>query len=230
MPKKTGRGRGRQPTERSSSCFQGLRAALRSGAPLDLLAVVSGLLEVTDPRSRDPFAPNEQRTSLGDLGESFVGTPYAETTAALTAIRTLSTDEVLEARIERELASRRYPSFTRTDLAGRGGAERASRNHVVETYPARPLERATLRLTAYPATGTGEASRLSGRPACARLRVVEEERLETTLPRPAPRGHSNGQPSASLRIQQPEPDDKAFAKDRQWPATDLIREERRRCE
>ena len=67
--------------------FQSLRTALRSGEPLDLLAVVSGFLEVTDPRSRDPFAPDEQRASLDDLVESFIGTPYAETTAALTAIR-----------------------------------------------------------------------------------------------------------------------------------------------
>jgi hypothetical protein len=89
--------------------FQGLRSALRSGEPLDLLAVVSGFLEVTDPRSRDPFARDEQRTSLAELVESFVGTPYAETTAALTATRAMVADEVLAARIGRELATRRHP-------------------------------------------------------------------------------------------------------------------------
>ncbi len=89
--------------------IQGLRAALRSGEPLDLLAIVSGFLEVTDPRSRDPFAPDEQRTSLAELVESFVGTPYAETTAALTAMKMLVTDEVLAARIGRELEGRRHP-------------------------------------------------------------------------------------------------------------------------
>ena len=41
--------------------FQSLRRALRSDEPLDLLAIVSGFLEVTDPRSRDPFARDEQR-------------------------------------------------------------------------------------------------------------------------------------------------------------------------
>jgi hypothetical protein len=82
---------------------------LRSGEPLDLLAIVSGFLEVTDPRRRDPIAPDEQRTSLAELVESFVGTPYAETTAALTALRALGTDEVVAARIGRELASRRHP-------------------------------------------------------------------------------------------------------------------------
>lgn len=89
--------------------FQSLRRALRSGEPLDLLAVVSGFLEVTDPRSRDPFARDEQRATLADLVESFVGTPYAETTAALTALRALGTDEVLAARVGRELATRRHP-------------------------------------------------------------------------------------------------------------------------
>ena len=77
---------GRRTVLEDQQLFQSLRQALRSGEPLDLLAVVSGLLEVTDPRSRDPFARDEQRTSLADLVESFVGTPYAETTAALTAI------------------------------------------------------------------------------------------------------------------------------------------------
>jgi len=121
--KKHGRGRGRQPQRRDlpsrparephgaqeQQLFQSLRAALRSGEPLDLLAIVSGFLEVTDPRSRDPFAPDERRTSLAELVESFVGTPYAETTAALTAIRALVTDEVLAARIGRELEGRRHP-------------------------------------------------------------------------------------------------------------------------
>ena len=86
--------------------FQTLRKALRSGEPLDFLAIVSGFLEVTDPRSRDPFAPDEQRAGLDDLVESFIGTPYAETTAALTAIKALVADEVLAARIGRELETR----------------------------------------------------------------------------------------------------------------------------
>lgn len=43
--------------------------------------MMSGLLEVTDPRSRDPFTGDEQRPQLSDLVDSFAGTPYAETTA-----------------------------------------------------------------------------------------------------------------------------------------------------
>ena len=124
MPKKKhGRDRGRQPqrrrpTSRSRSAdggpedldlFQTLRKALRSGEPLDFLAVMSGFVEITDPRSRDPFAPDAQRASLDDMVESFVGTPYAETTAALTVMRAFSADEVLSARIGRELVGRRHP-------------------------------------------------------------------------------------------------------------------------
>jgi hypothetical protein len=71
--------------------------------------VVSGLLEVTDPRYRDPFAHDEGRPGLDDLVESFVGTSYAETTAALTVIRALAADEVLSARVGRELERRRHP-------------------------------------------------------------------------------------------------------------------------
>ena len=112
--------RGRQPQRRHQTSrpadgpedqqlFQALRSALRSDEPLDLLAIVSGFLEVTDPRRRDPFARDEPTASRADLVESFLGTPYAETTAALTALGALVTDEVLTARIGRELATRRHP-------------------------------------------------------------------------------------------------------------------------
>jgi hypothetical protein len=54
-------------------------------------------------------AASEPRDGLGALVDSFIGTPYAETTAALTALRALITDEVMRARISRELAGRRHP-------------------------------------------------------------------------------------------------------------------------
>lgn len=76
---------------------------------MDLLVVVSRLLEVTDLRSRDPFARDEQRATLGNLVESFAGTSYAETTAALMVIRALVFDELMRARIGRELEGRRQP-------------------------------------------------------------------------------------------------------------------------
>lgn len=89
--------------------MKSLRRALRGSEPLDFLAVVSGLLEVTSPRSRDPFAKGEEHATLDDLVESFIGTSYAETTAALTAIRALIADEPMAARIGNELATRRHP-------------------------------------------------------------------------------------------------------------------------
>ncbi len=89
--------------------FQHVRAALRSDEPLDLLALVSGLLEVTDPRGRDPFGGDPERPGLDHLVESLVGTPYAETTAALTVIRAMVPDEVLAAGLGRALRERSHP-------------------------------------------------------------------------------------------------------------------------
>lgn len=54
-------------------------------------------------------SPAKRRVTLADLVESLVGTAYAETTAALTVLRAMGTDEVLGARIGGELASRRHP-------------------------------------------------------------------------------------------------------------------------
>jgi hypothetical protein len=82
---------------------------LRSGDPLDLLAVVSGFLEVTDARSRDPFDRGQRRTTLDELLESFIGTSFAETTAALAAMRVLVADEFRAARIARALDNRTHP-------------------------------------------------------------------------------------------------------------------------
>ena len=88
---------------------QEIRRALRSDEPLDLLALVGGLLEATDPRNRDPFSENERATTREQLLESFIGTPFAETTAALMVWRSLIGDEITKARIDRELTNRRHP-------------------------------------------------------------------------------------------------------------------------
>jgi hypothetical protein len=87
-----------------------LRAGLRSDDPTDLLSVVSGMLETTSPRARDPLRPDQGGgISLADLVESFVGTPYAETTAVLTLLAEMTTDDVVAATIRDELAVRRHP-------------------------------------------------------------------------------------------------------------------------
>jgi len=90
--------------------FQGLRQALRSDHPVELLEGVSTLLAVVDPRARNPFEPNaEPAVTLTDLVDSFVGTDYAETTAALTVIRSMVEDELLGSRIGKVLTTRRQP-------------------------------------------------------------------------------------------------------------------------
>lgn len=90
--------------------FQGLRGALRSDHPTDLLETVSGLLTVTDPRTRHPFSGSQESgLSLDVLVDSFAGTDHAETTAALTVIRSLVADDLLKARLAPVLALRRQP-------------------------------------------------------------------------------------------------------------------------
>ncbi len=76
---------------------------------MDLLAIVSGFLEVTGTRGIDQFADDVAKPSIEDLVASLVDQSYAETTAALTALRELATDELLAARIGRELATRKHP-------------------------------------------------------------------------------------------------------------------------
>ncbi|MEP6817727.1 MAG: hypothetical protein ABI873_19490 [Marmoricola sp.] len=89
--------------------FQSLRRALRSDEPVDLLEAVSSLLSVTDPRASNPFSDDGPRVGLDELVDSFVGTDYAETTAALTVIRALVADELQASRIGKVLATRRQP-------------------------------------------------------------------------------------------------------------------------
>lgn len=89
--------------------FQTLRDALRSDQPLALLELVSGLINATDTRSRNPWARNDDGPRLDDLVESLIGTSFAQTTAALTVIRELVPDQVMAERIGRELSTRHQP-------------------------------------------------------------------------------------------------------------------------
>jgi hypothetical protein len=83
---------------------------LRSDDPMDLLAIASSLVEVMLHHRSDPFAESDdERTSLAELVDSFIEHSYAETTAVLTAIRLLVSDELLAARIGRELSRRPQP-------------------------------------------------------------------------------------------------------------------------
>lgn len=86
-----------------------LRRAIRSDEPLELLALISGLIEATDPRNRNPLDDDAPGPTREELLESFIGTPYAETTGALMVMRSLLLDELTKARINRELAKRCHP-------------------------------------------------------------------------------------------------------------------------
>ncbi len=88
-----------------------MREALRSDSPIDLLQLVSTMIELTDPRrsGRDAVG-GEGHVSREDLVESFIGTPFAETTALLTVMsKMLPATNPLRAPIATELATRRHP-------------------------------------------------------------------------------------------------------------------------
>lgn len=89
--------------------FQQLRSALRSPEPIDLLGLVSGLAEATDPRSGDLFRPRDEQPQRGPLIESLIGTPCAETTAALTVLHEFLDDTELVEAIGAELEQRQQP-------------------------------------------------------------------------------------------------------------------------
>ncbi len=95
---------------------------MHSGEPLDLWAEVSSLLAVVDPREYG-FGRREGELpySLRELVDMFLDVDRVETSALLTVVAELSGDDVLAARIRRELAGRgdRLPEW----LARLGQAE-----------------------------------------------------------------------------------------------------------
>ena len=78
--------------------------------PLTMLALVSTLLAVVDPRSADPFArvPERSREQMtrAKLIESFVAVERPETSALLAAIAAMSADAAERRRLEQVVAGR----------------------------------------------------------------------------------------------------------------------------
>ena len=110
------------PDDDEPDLMRSIRRALHSGEPLDLLAEVSSLLTVVDPREygfgrRDGEPPY----SLRELVDMFLDVDRVETSALLAVVAELAGDDVLAARIRRELAGRgdRLPEW----LARLGEAE-----------------------------------------------------------------------------------------------------------
>lgn len=106
--------------------FRALQRALGSGKPLDLLVCVSSLLDAVDPRSQDQLADVRGNPSLDQLIASFIDTELAETTAALTVMRTLHPALPLAPEVDAELAARTHavPSWIHAlpDAAATGPA------------------------------------------------------------------------------------------------------------
>ncbi len=86
-----------------------LRTALRSKDPTAFAALVSSMLSVTDLWSTGDHDADSTPFGTYELVESFVHTPYAETTAALHVIAALLPDELDATRVRRAVATRRHP-------------------------------------------------------------------------------------------------------------------------
>ena len=89
-----------------------VRRAMRDDHPLELLALTSSMLAAIDPRSRDPFARSndegEDELSVEELVAAFLDIEQPETSALLAVIGELTEDDLLRARIRRELMLRMH--------------------------------------------------------------------------------------------------------------------------
>jgi Domain of unknown function (DUF6398) len=101
----------RQHTSAEPDLLADVRRALTDRHPLSLLTFVSTLLCVTDTRRKHPFArpdaPDLAALTREELVRTFLDVPAPETSALLAVIAEMAgDDDVLRARIRRELAAR----------------------------------------------------------------------------------------------------------------------------
>ena len=106
--------RARQHTSAEPDLLADVRRALADPDPLSLLSMVSTLLCVTDTRRAHPFAspddPDLAALTREELVRTFLDVPIPETTALLAVIAEMAgDDDVLRARVRRELAERPKP-------------------------------------------------------------------------------------------------------------------------
>lgn len=85
--------------------IQALRQALRAPSGIDFLGVIGAILESLESVE----SVDERPLSLPEFAETFIDVNVAETTAALHVLAEFTTDELLAARIRRELAGRHQP-------------------------------------------------------------------------------------------------------------------------
>jgi len=88
--------------------IQEVALALAEDHPLQLLALVSSLLAVLDPRRGGPFEtkPDPEMPSRDELVQLFLDVDLPETTALLAVFAELSGDDMLRQRIRREIVAR----------------------------------------------------------------------------------------------------------------------------
>jgi hypothetical protein len=84
-------------------------AALASDQPLDVLTLASGLMNALDPRSADPFEARRGNATLPEFAQALIEQPRRPTSALLAVIAALTDDDVLKARVNRELSKRSFP-------------------------------------------------------------------------------------------------------------------------
>ncbi|WP_062520197.1 hypothetical protein [Demequina silvatica] len=117
----------RDQDPRAEELLSGVREALRADTPIHLIQLVSTIIEVTDPRGSsvdllggEVTEPDTDHISRDNLVASFIGTPFAETTALLTVMsQMLPPTDATHAAITEELAHRRHPlPLWLRDLAG----------------------------------------------------------------------------------------------------------------
>ena len=100
-----------------------VRDRLATGEPVELLAGVSSIVAVLDPRARSPLERSEQGSAaptLAQLVRSFGEVDLPETTALLAGIAVLAPDELVRGRADRYVKGRRHP--LPAWLAGLGSA------------------------------------------------------------------------------------------------------------
>lgn len=89
-----------------------VRRALGNDHPLGLLAMAGSLLTIFDPRRHSPFErvhePDRGELSADEFVRSFIEVDRVETSALLAVIAEMTSDEMLRARIRRELATRSH--------------------------------------------------------------------------------------------------------------------------
>ncbi len=103
----------RSATSGEPALLREVRRRLASGEPLDLLAEVSGLLAVVDPRRKSPMertlgAGRDATPSEAELLATLADVDVPETTAMLAVVAQIGLDEQVRARARRALSGRRH--------------------------------------------------------------------------------------------------------------------------